>query len=188
MDDLYIRDVLNGDIQAFKNLVKKYKDRAFNLSRSIVHSDLIAEESVQDAFIQAYRNLAGFKAKSAFSTWLYRIVVNESLKKIKKKKLHFISIDDLSSDETIPAIRIEAIEHLHEEEQREIINEVLDNIRETEALLLKLYYLEEKKINEITEITGLSQSNCKVILYRARKNFAETYAKKVNQEQMYHGS
>ena len=188
MDESHIRDVLSGDIQAFRYLVNKYKDRAFNLSRSIVHSDLLAEEATQDAFIQAYRNLSKFKAKATFSTWFYRIIVNESLKKIKKKKLQYISIDEILLEETIPDIRTEAIEHLHEEEQKEIINEILEKLKETEALLLKFYYLEEKKIDEISEITGLTESNCKVILFRARKSFAVMYVKKVNQEQMYHGS
>lgn len=187
MDESYIRNILNGDIQAFRYLVKKYKDKAFNLSRSIVHSDLLAQEATQDAFIQAYRNLSKFKAKSTYSTWFYRIVVNESLKKIKKKKLQFIPIDEVLLNDSIPDIHAEAIEHLHEEEQREIINEILEKLKEAEALLLKLYYLEEKKIDEITEITGLTQSNCKVILFRARKNFAEIYAKEVNQEQMHNG-
>lgn len=188
MDEAYIRSVLNGDVPAFRHLVKKYKDRAFNLSKSIVHSDLDAEDATQDAFIQAYRNLSKFKAKSTFSTWFYRIVINESLKKIKKKKLQYIPIDEVVLNEAIPDIRIEAVEHLHEEEQRELINEILEKLKETEALLLKLYYLEEKKIDEITEITGLTKSNSKVILFRARKNFAEMYLTRVNQEQLYDGS
>lgn len=186
MDESYIQNILKGDIQAFRYLVNKYKDRAFNLSRSIVHSDLDAEEATQDAFIQAYRNLSKFRAKASFSTWFYRIVVNESLKKIKKKKLHYIPIDEVLMNDIIPDIRIEAIEHLHQEEQKEIINEVLEKLKETECLLLKLYYLEEKKINEISEITGLTLSNCKVILYRARKNFAEIYEKKIIHTRMYH--
>jgi RNA polymerase sigma-70 factor (ECF subfamily) len=188
MDEAYIRSVLNGDIPAFRYLVNKYKDRAFNLSKSIVRSDLDAEEATQDAFVQAYRNLSKFKARSKFSTWFYRILINESLKKIKKKKLQYIPIDEVVLNEPVPDLSVEAVEHLHEEEQRELINEILDKLKGSETLLLKLYYLEEKKIDEITEITGLTQSNCKVILFRARKNFAEMYLIKVNQEQMYDGS
>jgi RNA polymerase sigma-70 factor (ECF subfamily) len=182
MDDTHIRNVLNGDTTAFRHLVKKYKDKAFNLSRSIVRSDLDAEEATQDAFVQAYRNLSKFKAAASFSTWFYRIVVNESLKKIKKKKLHYIPIDDISIHENTPDLRTEAVAHLHEEEQKEIINGILEDLKETEALLLKLYYLEEKKIEEISEITELTTANCKVILFRARKSFAQLFEKKVNQE------
>ena len=182
MDELHIRNVLNGDIPAYRHLVNKYKDRAFNLSKSIVHSDLVAEEAIQDAFLQAFRNLRKFKGKAHFSTWLYRIVVNESLKKNKKKKLQYISYDDADvKDNTIMDISPNAVEHLHQEEQRELINEILENLKDSDALLLKLYYLEEKKIDEITEITGLTKSNCKVILFRARKSFAEMYSKRVTQ-------
>lgn len=188
MDEEYIQHVLSGDIQAFRFLVIKYKDRAYNLSRSVVNSDLVAEEAVQDAFIQAYRSLSKFKGKSTFSTWFYRIVVNESLKKNKKKKLQYIPIDEVFSDEQIIDLRADAIEHLHVEEQREIINEILSKLKESEALLLKLFYLEEKNIDEITEITGFTKSNCKVTLFRARKSFAKMYENKVTKEQLYHGS
>lgn len=182
MDETYILNVLNGDVLAFRYLIRKYKNSAFNLSRSIVHSDLDAEEAAQDAFVQAYRNLSKFKGTATFSTWFYRIVVNESLKKIKKKKLQYIPIDEITIDDTIPDLRTEPVEHLHEEEQKEMINAILEKLKETEALLLKLYYLEDKRIEEISEITGLTQPNCKVILFRARKSFARMYEKKVNQE------
>ncbi len=181
MDESHIQNVLNGDILAFRHLVSRYKDRAFNLSKSIVHSDLVAEEAIQDAFLQAFRNLRKFKGKASFSTWLYRIVVNESLKKNKRKKLQYIPIDEANVKDTFPDISANAVEHLHQEEQRELINEILESLKETEALLLKLYYLEEKKIDDIEEITGFTQSNCKVILFRARKSFAEIYSKRVNQ-------
>jgi RNA polymerase sigma factor (sigma-70 family) len=180
MDESHIQHVLGGDIQEFRYLVIKYKDRAFNLAKSILKSDLTAEEAVQDAFIQAFRNLHKFEHKSAFSTWFYRIVVNVALRKNKKKQMEYIQVDELSLKDTISSLRIEAIEHLHEEEQREIINEVLDNMKDNESLLLKLYYLEEKKIEEIAEITGFTDSNCKVILHRARKSFAEIYRKRIN--------
>jgi RNA polymerase sigma-70 factor (ECF subfamily) len=146
-----------------------------------VRSDLIAEEATQDAFVQAFKNLRKFKGKAAFSTWFYRIVVNESLKKNRKKKLQFVGISESEIGETIPDIYSHAIEPFHEEEQRELIEQVLEKLKETEALLLKLFYLEEKKIDEIVEITGLTPSNCKVILFRARKKFAEYYRLKVNQ-------
>jgi len=70
-----------------------------------------------------------FKAKATFSTWFYRIVVNESLKKIKKKKLQYIPLDEVLFNDNSPDIRIEAIEQLHEEEQREIINSYLNQGR-----------------------------------------------------------
>ena len=81
MDEVIIRKVLEGDLEAFRHLISKYKNHCFTLSRSILHSDLLAEEAVQDAFIKVFQNLHKFRREAAFSTWLYRILVNESLRR-----------------------------------------------------------------------------------------------------------
>ncbi len=180
MDDTFIQQVLDGDIQAFRHLVKKYKDPSFNLSRSILNSDLTAEEAVQDAFVKAFQNLHKFRRKAAFSTWLYRIVVNESLRKIEKKKIEYHELyDDQGISEEL-VVNPQVIENLHIEEQREIINNLLEKLTDLENLLLKLFYLEEKSIEEISIITGLLKNNIKVILYRARKHFANLYRQYFN--------
>ena len=75
MDEQYIRRVIEGDTNAFRFIISKYKDMSFSIAISIVKSDLTAEEAVQDAFVKAFQNLRKFKFKSKFSTWLYKIVV-----------------------------------------------------------------------------------------------------------------
>ena len=186
MDDVFIQQVLDGDIQAFRHLVKKYKDPSFNLARSILKSDLTAEEAVQDAFVKAFQNLHKFRKKAAFSTWFYRIVVNESLRKLKKKQLEFQKTDDDDRSEKEYAVDPEVLDYLHEEEQKEIINSLLDRLSPSESLLLKLFYLEEKKTEEISGITGQSLVNIKVTLHRARKHFALLYQQQFeNKNLMY---
>jgi RNA polymerase sigma factor (sigma-70 family) len=182
MDATYIRQVLNGDMNSFRYFVAKYKDLSFSVARSIIKSDFDAEEVVQDAFVNAFRNLHKFKTQAKFSTWLYRIVVNESLKRLKRKELQVTIIDDTAVSEEFESLEHSPIEHLHEEEQKEIINQVLDLIPETESLLLRLYYLEENQIDEIVTITNLSASNIKIILFRARKHFASGLKKALKNE------
>lgn len=169
MDDKYIRQVLEGDIESFRHIVSKYRDMSFSISMSIVKSELIAEEAVQDAFVKAFQNLEQFRFKSSFSTWFYKIVVNESLRKIRKKKIDIVGIDPEIENSNFNSG--DAISNLHEEAQKEIINQVLNLMPESESLLLRLFYLDENDIAAICEITGLSQSNSKVILHRARKRF-----------------
>jgi RNA polymerase sigma factor (sigma-70 family) len=182
MDDAYIRQVLDGDINAFRYFVSKYKDLSFSVARSIIKSDFDAEEAVQDAFVSAFRNLHQFKAKSKFSTWLYRIVVNESLKRLKKKALPIVALDNEFADGQIESLELSPIDHLHEEEQKEIINQVLELIPSVESLTLRLYYLEENQVEEIALITNLSVTNIKVILFRARKHFAAGLEKALKNE------
>lgn len=170
MDEQYIQKVLDGDVNAFRYFVSTYKDLAYSISMSIVKSELTAQEAVQDAFVKAFENLSKFKGSSKFSTWLYRIVVNESLRKIKKKRLEIVSLTEETISSSVD-LQQNGFMAMHEVEQKEIINETLKSMSQTESLLLRLYYLEENKIDEICEITGLNASNVKVILHRARKRF-----------------
>lgn len=169
MDEQYIQRVLEGDINSFRFIVSKYKDMSFSLSISIVKSELLAEEAVQDAFVKVFQNLKSFKGKSAFSTWFYRIVVNESLRKIKRKKLEMDELKQYSNS-TEYSVN-DSFKSIHIAEQKEIINKILQELPSTESLLLRLYYLDENTIESIGEITQLTQTNVKVTLHRARKHF-----------------
>lgn len=181
MDEQYIQKVLEGDVNSFRYFVSTYKDLAFSISVSIVKSELTAQEAVQDAFVKAFENLEKFKGNSKFSTWFYRIVVNESLRKIKQKRLNSVEISE--AEHEIPVNENhDSFKALHEVEQKEIINEVLAAMSQTESLLLRLFYLEENKIDDICEITGLNASNVKVILHRARKRFYVLLEKSLKNE------
>ncbi|WP_349664185.1 RNA polymerase sigma factor [Cellulophaga lytica] len=82
-DQYYIAKVLNGDPQAYTFLVNKYKDMVFTLAVRMLRNNEEAEEVAQDAFVKAYAKLNKFKGDSKFSTWLYKVVYNTSLDKIK---------------------------------------------------------------------------------------------------------
>lgn len=79
------KKVLEGDVDAFRYFVNKYQDMAYSLANSICKSEFLAEEATQEAFVKAFQNLDKFKQKSSFTTWFYKILVNESLRKIKRK-------------------------------------------------------------------------------------------------------
>lgn len=180
MDEIYIQQILQGDINAYRYLVEKYKNMVFTIANGIVKEDLLAEEITQDAFLKAFQNLQRFRKKAKFSTWLYRIAVNESFRKTKKKNLRLVHMDDIQMSEENLEMQPEAIEQMHEEEQREMITNILNALNTNESLVLRLYYLEELKIEEISKILQLSPSNVKVILFRARKSFAARMKKSVS--------
>jgi len=180
MDEIYIQQILQGDINAYRYLVEKYKNMVFTIAHGITKADLIAEEVAQDTFLKAFQNLERFKKKAKFSTWLYRIAVNESLRKARKKSLKFEHLDDIQISDEKLEMKPEAIEQMHLEEQREMITNILNALNTNESLVLRLYYLEELSIEEISKIMRLSPSNIKVILYRARKSFAARMNKSVS--------
>ena len=171
MDNIYIDKVLSGDVEAFSYFVKTYKNMAFNISFAIVKDTQYAEEVAQDAFMKAFKNLKSFKRTSKFKSWFYRIVVNESFLKLRglKKSNLFITIEDQSD-----AILEEHFEEVTENHSQKI-KEVLLLLDTKESLAIELFYLQELNINKITDITGWTKANTKVILHRARKSIRQIW-------------
>lgn len=162
---LLIERVIEGDKASFRPLIDKYKDVSLSLSISITKNFDDAEDAVQESFIRAYKYIHKFNKQSSFSTWLYRIVVNQS--KTKAKKINYQNeeldlIDSKYSDDNLILSN-----------KKELINIILNKMKYEHSLLLKLFYLAEKDTNEIKEITKFSKSKIKTGLHRARKEFQE---------------
>ncbi|MHC4645846.1 MAG: RNA polymerase sigma factor [Planctomycetota bacterium] len=82
-----IRGVLEGDIEAFSDLVHRYERPVVRMIRNITADGQYCEDVAQDVFLTAYKKLASFDpARSKFSTWLFTIARNKSLNAIKKKR------------------------------------------------------------------------------------------------------
>jgi len=168
-DQIYIDKVLQGDTNAFAYLINRYKDMAYTLAIKIVKSHEDAEEVAQDSFLKAYEKLDSFKGNSKFSTWLYTIVYRNSISKIRKKKVTTSHIDDYVMDNYSEGDEFPQIEAIKNGEQQKYVREAIDRLPEKDALLVTLFYMNESSIEEIEQITNLTQSNIKVKLFRARK-------------------
>ncbi|MEO0102669.1 MAG: sigma-70 family RNA polymerase sigma factor [candidate division WOR-3 bacterium] len=92
-----VRRAKEGDERAFADLVQRYEKRIYNLAYRMLQNAEDAADVLQETFLRAFRHLRKFKEKSSFYTWLYRIALNVSLRKLKKKKREEgkVSIDDI---------------------------------------------------------------------------------------------
>jgi RNA polymerase sigma-70 factor (ECF subfamily) len=185
-DILYIEQVLAGKINAFSNIVNRHKDKAFNLAFRICGNREEAEEIAQDSFLKAYRSLKGFKMKSSFATWLYRIVYNTSISHVRIKKKGILSLEDFPADATDFIGNNTTEEEAEKEYRSTLINFALQKITEEERGLISLYYYEEMSIDEISDVTGISKSNVKVKLFRARQKMSEIIEKVEKKKVVYH--
>lgn len=168
-DQIYIERVLKGDTNAFSHLINKYKNMVFTLVVKIVKNREDAEEVAQDSFIKAYQKLDSFKGDSKFSTWLYTIAYRNALTKVRKKKLETTDIDTYVMDNHKDDHDFPQLEAIKNNEQEKYVKQAIENLGETDSLLITLFYLNDNSIEEIQEITEMSQSNVKVRLFRARK-------------------
>ncbi len=168
-DNTIIARILNGETAAFEVLVNRYKDMAFSIARRVCSSAEDAEEVAQDAFLKAFQALDKFKQESKFSTWLYRIVTNAAISSTRKKKIAMVSLDgSLVESYSEDEIR-ENMNHFGIEEQSNLVREAMQQLHPQDCLLVNMFYTDELSIEEIAEVTGLSQANVKVKLHRIRK-------------------
>ena len=168
-DQLYIKKVISGNTNAFVHLVDNYKDMVYSLAYKMTKNKQEAEEISQDTFVKAYKNIRKFKGDSKFSTWLYRIAYHTSLDYLKKDKnhKHTFEINEITLNQITSVDNI--LQGLERKERAQLVDMCLFKLPEDERSLLWMFYFDEFSLNEITEITALSESNIKVKLHRARK-------------------
>jgi RNA polymerase sigma factor (sigma-70 family) len=168
-DNHYIEQVILGETSAFAPLVNRHKDMVFTIAMNITRNREDAEEVAQDVFLKAFHKLSGFRKESTFPTWLYRIAYNESISKVRKNRIKTFDLEE-EMMEFIPDEEVEEeIAGLDEQEQKQVIVKILDKLPEIDRVLITLFYLNNRPIIEISEVTGLGESNVKVRLHRVRK-------------------
>ncbi|MFO8002456.1 MAG: sigma-70 family RNA polymerase sigma factor, partial [Marinilabilia sp.] len=150
----------------------KYRHMVFTLAMQMVKNEADAEEVAQDAFFKAFKALDKFEGRSSFSTWIYRIAYHEAISKLRKKRNQEVRYDH----EPEGAIHKEStanppeVDKLEDGDRSRFLKLALARMKGEEASILTLFYFEEKKVEEIAKITGLTASNVKVKLHRGRQN------------------
>jgi RNA polymerase sigma factor (sigma-70 family) len=157
-----IEMVQQGNANAFSFLVNKYQDIVFSIALKVLKNREDAEEMAQETFIKAFRSIQSFQGKAKFSTWLYSITYNTCITHTRKKKLSTTQIENLP-------VSYEDTDDSQEENRAKYLEMAMKQLPEDDYTLLVLYYYEDQNIEDICQITGLSESNAKVKLFRSRK-------------------
>jgi RNA polymerase sigma-70 factor (ECF subfamily) len=180
-DHRLIAASLEGDSAAFGDLVRRYQDRLYNTVYRLLDNADDAQDVVQDAFLNAYQSLAGFKGDSQFFTWLYRIAVNTAISHKRKQRLT-LSIEAArnglgrvepldTSDTSRPG---QALERAEEERRvQRALNRL--SLEHREVLILK--DLEGEKYEAMAERLGVPIGTIRSRLHRARCELRELLEK-----------
>lgn len=166
--------VLRGDQQAYSILVDRYRNYVFTIVLRYLKSREDAEETAQDIFIKAYRNLPDFKGQSKFSTWLYTIATTTCISFLRKKKLAVHSLDQEKMAGV--AEQIEGGLSANTIEQKSRVNMVQQSIAllgPEDAQVITLFYKGEQSLEEIARILGKEPNTVKVQLHRARSRLKQ---------------
>ena len=168
----------SGDFEAFELLVSKYERRLFSVALRIVGRQHDAEEVVQQTFVSVIEHLADFREQSKFYTWLMRIGTNHALALVRKRAVRATVplADDRSGDSYAEVPHPEYIAQWTETpeeiasrgETRRLLSEAMDELDEKYRLVFVLRDVQGLSTAETAEALGISVSNVKVRLLRAR--------------------
>ena len=165
-DDEIVTLVVNGEKHLYEGLMRKYNLRLFRICFSIVNDDMAVEDIMQTAYLNAYLNLAKFQNKSSFSTWLTRILINESLlyKKKQVKREHLIAEkqDNNYLSET-------PLNGLMNKELKILLERTIADLPEKYKVVFVMREIEEMSTSETMGVLNLSESNVKIRLNRAKE-------------------
>jgi RNA polymerase sigma-70 factor (ECF subfamily) len=173
-----------GELDAFEALTSRYEQRVYSLALRMLRHEQDAEDVTQQTFLSALENLNGFRGEASFSTWLLRIAAHAALKIIRKRRgLQLLSLDEASGAEDQP----DSIPHpefiadwkqspeqlVHQREVRRLLDDALGLLDEKYRVVFLLRDVEGLSVKETAEALGLSESNTKVRLLRARLQLRE---------------
>ena len=166
--------------QSFRLLVEKYQSSVFTICYRIIKNREVAEEVAQDVFVKSFRNLNNLKEKGKFRSWLMRIAYTMSIDHVRLKGQPIL--EDIEASQPSMRELMTPFTQLEVSEKRHILTSAVNKLDKEQSLVITLFYLEDLPINEIVEMTGLSKSNVKVLLYRGRKNLREIISPPIKNE------
>lgn len=166
----------SGDREAFARLVDETSGHVYRVALQILGDEQDAEDVLQETYIKALRALPEFEGRSSLSTWLYRIAVNEALMHARKRKPQEISVEDNAPfDSEAESEGLEIVDfcclpesELLSSESRQFLDRAVRNLPEGLRVVFVMRDLEGLSIQDTAEALGISESNVKTRLLRAR--------------------
>src|SRR5208282_2733280 len=179
-----VRQAQNGNEPAFEELVRRHQQRVLALVGGILRRREDVEDVAQQVFLKAFVSLKRFDQRAAFSTWLYKITVNECWDYLRKKKVRPLMYESDMSEEQVSRLDGFASadrppENVSERaEVRELLEKLLEKLPEQDRQLLVLKEMEGFSVQELAEILDLNVNTVKVRLFRARGRIMDVYRRR----------
>jgi RNA polymerase sigma-70 factor (ECF subfamily) len=168
-DQLLIKEIINSNSpRAYRFLVEKYENKVFTVCMRILRNREEAEEAAQDVFVKGFKILNTLKDHTKFPNWILKIAYTISIDRGRLKSIKKTDINQVN--ETVHQHLDTPFELASLENRKEILTRIINKLEVQEAAVITLFYLQDKPVKEISEITGMTLSHVKVKLYRARNS------------------
>ena len=158
--------VAGGDVRAFEALMRRHNRTLFRTSRAILRDDADAEEALQDGYLRAFRAIGTFRGESRLSTWLVRIVANEALMRLRKRRRGAEVVPLHGADmpaEDRPDFAAQRAQ------TRRLLEQKIDALPEAYRVIFILRALEEFSVEETAGALGIPEATVRTRFFRARR-------------------
>ncbi|HVC11201.1 MAG TPA: RNA polymerase sigma factor [Burkholderiales bacterium] len=175
----------DSEQRAFAQIMRRHNRRLFRTARAILRDDAEAEDALQEAYVQAYRALPGFRGEAQLSTWLVRIVANEALGRLRKRRrgAEVIALGTEEgwaerqmdqSDTAQPERAVERAQSLR------LIEAKIDDLPDAFRAVFVLRAVEELSVEETAEALDIPAATVRTRYFRARALLRETLARELD--------
>jgi RNA polymerase sigma-70 factor (ECF subfamily) len=160
-----VQRVLEGDLSAFENIVRRWQSALVNLAFRFCRDRQRAEELAQDAFLQIYRQLPKFRGEAAFSTWLFAVSLNLYRSSVRRRLLPTDSLEALAelAGGRIPYVQIE------QQEREELVRRAVAALPPPYRDAVIMFYFKEMDLAETAKILSAPEGTVKAWLHRGRE-------------------
>lgn len=161
----HILKIQNGDMESFRTIVEKYKEKVRNLTYSIIGEKFLVDDIAQEVFTKVYLKINSFRFESKFSTWIYQITLNKCRDELRKKTFKsFFVLDETMS--------IKSKEDFHSsvesEDLSKIVRKEITRLPRKLREVVVLKDIEDLSYKEISTILNCNEGTVKSRLFRGR--------------------
>lgn len=171
-----VKQAVSGDQRAYASLLDRYRGSINHLMMKMVNNRDDADDLTLEAFGKAFNKLASYAPRYAFSTWLFKIAINNGIDHIRKKRLVLLSIDepieadsDRDFSSNLKAKGLDPEEQFIKEQRVQLMRHVLAKLNGKYRLMIELRFFEELTYEEIAKELELPLGTVKAQLFRAKE-------------------
>ncbi|MFN3330866.1 MAG: RNA polymerase sigma factor [Acidobacteria bacterium] len=178
-DTSLARLAADGDMEAFEELYKRHYRRVYSLCLRMLQNTAEAEDLTQDVFVQLYRKIGSFRGDSAFTTWLYRLTINQVLMHFRKR---FVKFETTTEEEQKPVQIVPGTENHNRMPvvDRIALERAIAQLPEGYKTVFILHDVEGYEHEEVAQILSCSVGTSKSQLHKARAKLRKLLLKKAN--------
>jgi RNA polymerase sigma-70 factor (ECF subfamily) len=184
--------ISDGHHDAFEALMRKHNGRLFRVARAILKDDAAAEDSLQEAYLQAYRKIGDFRGESNIATWLTRIVVNQALMALRRQKREPVVVPfgtgrDENAEAQMDPVDTHAEpapDRLVRAEIRRLLEQKIDDLPLALRTVFVMRELDEMSVEETAECLSIPAATVRTRLFRARAQLRQALEHDVDRASM----